>query len=66
MQRAHRICGQCGLGPVVVDELIDTMRHSTLTREQNLELFFGTFEDPSDAELCLPCAEAVAQAAGAL
>ncbi len=49
MQRAHRICGQCGLGPVVVDELIETMRHSKLTREQKLELFFGIFEDPSDA-----------------
>ena len=65
-QCAHRICEQCGLNPVVVEGLIETMQHSTLTREQSLELFFSTFEEPGDAEMCLSCAEAVLTAAGAM
>ena len=63
-RRAHRICEQCGLDPVVVDGLIDTMQHSTLTREQSLELFFSTFDEPAAAELCVPCAETIMHAAG--
>ena len=62
-QRAHRLCEGCGLGPGEVDGLIDNVRHSTLTREENLELFYGTFEDPSQAEACEPCAEAVLETA---
>ncbi len=42
-----------------VDWLIDANKNSTLTREQSLELFYATFEDPRGAELCEPCAEAV-------
>ncbi len=64
-QRAHRICQQCGLDPVVVDGLIETMRHSTLMREQSLGLFFSTFEEPAAGELCVPCAEAVLDSADA-
>ena len=43
---------------------IGNVRHSTLTREENLELFYGTFEDQANAILCEPCAEAVLDAAG--
>ena len=63
-QRAHRLCEGCGLGPGDVGGLIDNVRHSTLTREENLDLFYGTFEDQADAEACVPCAEAVLDAAG--
>ena len=42
-----------------IDGLIANVRHSTLTGEQNLELFYATFEDPSQAELCVPCVEAI-------
>ena len=45
-----------------VDELIDTARHSTLTREQNRELFVATFADSTDAEECLPCVDAILDA----
>jgi hypothetical protein len=55
----RRSQGECGLDAEDVDRIIDTVQHSTLSREENLELFLGTFEDPDDAELCLPCAEAV-------
>ncbi len=61
--RAHRLCSECGLTAGEVDGLIETMRLSTLTREENLELFYATFEDRSQAELCEPCAEAVLDAA---
>ncbi len=50
-----------------INRLIDDMEHSTLSRDQNLELFYGTFDDGDpDPELCKPCVEAVLDAAGAL
>jgi hypothetical protein len=61
--RAHRLCSECGLGVDEIDLLVDTMRHSTLTKEQNLELFYATFDDRSQANLCESCAEAVLDAA---
>ncbi len=62
-ERAHRICGECGLRSDETDQLIGDMQHSTLTREENLELFYATFEVWRDAELCEPCAQAVLDAA---
>ena len=47
-----------------IDRLIDDMRHSTLSREENLDLFRDTFERREDAELCIGCAVAVVDAAG--
>ena len=47
-----------------IDRLIDDMRHSTLSREENLDLFRDTFERREDAELCIGCAEAVLDATG--
>ena len=61
---AYRICSACGLDVAEIDQLIDTMRHSTLSREENLDLFRDTFERREDAELCIGCAEAVLDAAG--
>ena len=37
--KALRLCGECGLDVDEIDWLIDTMRHSTLTRAENLALF---------------------------
>ena len=59
IERAHRLCRVCGLEADEIDGLIANVRHSTLTGEQNLELFDATFEDPSQAELCVPCVEAM-------
>ena len=61
---AYQICGACGLERSEVDQLISDMRRGTLTREENLDLFYATFERREDAELCVGCAEAVLDAAG--
>ena len=61
--RAYRLCGKCGLGTEEINRLIDDLRHSTLGIEQNLELFYATFEDRSQADLCEPCAEVLLDAA---
>ncbi len=42
--KALRLCGECGLGVAEIDGLIDTMRHTTLTRAENLALFREQFE----------------------
>ena len=62
---AYRLCIECGLTSDEVDWLIDAHRNSTLSREQSLELFYATFEDRADAELCEPCTQAVLDAVGA-
>ncbi len=65
-QRAYWLCSECGLEVDQIDRLIDDMKHSTLARDQNLELFYGTFDDGDpDPELCKPCVDAVLDAAGA-
>ena len=63
IERAYQLCGECGLAPDEVGRLITGLKGTTLTREQAAELYRDTFEKPEDAELCLPCAEAVAEAA---
>ena len=61
--KALRLCGGCGLDVAEVDWLIDTMRHSTLTRAENLALFRAQYERPADAAYCEDCAVAVLDAA---
>ncbi len=63
-QRAHRLCDKCGLDDDEIDRLIDEFRDPRLSREQALALFFGTFENPAAAELCMSCVKAVMDAAG--
>jgi hypothetical protein len=64
-QRAYNECRPCGLTEAEIDELIDTRRHSTLSREESIELFKSTFtEDEHGPEGCMPCVEAVLEAAG--
>jgi hypothetical protein len=60
--RVHRLCRECGLDIDAIDRIIDDVRHSTLTRQENLGLFYATFQRRADAELCRPCAEAVLDA----
>jgi hypothetical protein len=59
---AYAECEPCELSKAEVDTLIDDVRRSTLTREQNRGLFIATYADKMDAEDCLPCADAVLDA----
>lgn len=59
MEVAYNECGPCELTHAEVDALIDDLQHSTLTREQNREMFIATFEDRAHAAECLPCADAI-------
>ncbi|MHC4698764.1 MAG: hypothetical protein ACYTFA_18700 [Planctomycetota bacterium] len=64
-QRAYKECRPCGLAESEIDELIDTRRHSTVSREESIELFESTFSpDETGPEDCTPCLEAVLDAAG--
>ena len=64
--RAHRLCRACGLDDAEIKWLIDAKSGTEQTREQELELFYDTFEQRAEAELCEPCAEAMLDAAGLL
>ena len=50
-----------------MDWLIDSNRHSTLTREESVALWEQTYTDDETLkaarQLCMPCAEAVLDAA---
>ncbi len=43
---------------------MDGLTDPTLSREQAPAVFFGTFENPAAAKPCLPCVQAVLDAAG--
>ena len=60
--KALRLCGECGLDPAEIDGLIDDLRHTTLTRAENLALFREQYEREADADLCEDCALAVMDA----
>ncbi len=61
--KALRLCGECGLDVAEIDQLIDDVQHSTLSRAENLALFRQPFERPADADFCQDCAVAVLDAA---
>lgn len=63
IKRAYRLCGDCGLAPDEIGRLITELEGTTLTPEQAVELYREKFDEPEDAELCAPCAEAVVEAA---
>ena len=67
VDRTSRLCGECGLSVSDVDRLIAENRASTLTRDEAVKLWEGTYSDPdvlADArELCMPCVDAVIRAA---
>ncbi len=62
VDRAYRLCGECGLPSSEVDGLIGVMRENPKTRAEKLEEFRRLFDDPLDLEYCEPCAEAVLDA----
>ena len=64
MERAYRVCSECGISNIEVAWLIGVMRESPKTREEKLEAFRVRFADPDDLTWCEPCAEAVLDAAG--
>ncbi len=64
VDRAYRLCGECGLPSSEADGLIGIMRENPKTRVEKLEEFRKLFDDPLDLEYCEPCAEAVLDAAG--
>ena len=61
--RAHRICRGCGLTDEEIDVLIDTMRGSVLTREQEVELWASTYQDAGRLaqarKECRSCVQAI-------
>ena len=58
VERAHRLCGQCGLGVDEIDWLIDDARHATIERDELVELYMMTFADRTETEGCPPCVSA--------
>ena len=64
--KALRLCGECGLDVDEIDGLIDSSRHTTLTRAQNLALFRAQYKRAADADFCQDCAVAVLDAAEAV
>ena len=61
--KAQRLCGGCGLDVAEIDQLIDDVQHSTLSRAENLALFRAQYERPADADSCQDCAVAVLDSA---
>lgn len=64
IEAACRICDSCGLLEAEVDRMIDDMRHSTLSREQLIDLYRATYTDEGDGEACIDCSNAILDAAG--
>ena len=62
-ERAYRECRACDIGVADVNRGIDDNMHSTLTREESVELYLRTFEDRTEAEPCRSCGDAVLDAA---
>ena len=60
IDRAYRLCSECGLDRAQLDQLIDDVAHSTLDRDGLIQFFDATLEPEDDhRELCMPCVEAV-------
>ncbi len=63
-KRAYRICAACGLEPDEIDRQIENKSQSTLSREEEINLYHSTGKPGDDLAPCLPCVEAVLDAAG--
>ena len=55
----YEICGECDLDKAGVDQLVDDIKHATLSRGEQLDLFRAQFEKPADAKLSESCAIAI-------
>ncbi len=70
VERAHRLCAECGLTAGEVDGLIETMQAAgeRKTRDELFEVWLDTYEVETERvqvmDLCRPCVEAVLDAAG--
>lgn len=66
VERAHRMCADCGISGEEIDALIDNGRHSRISREESIRLWEGTYEGQEDAteliELCCNCVEVIVDA----
>lgn len=66
VERAHRICTDCGISGDEVDALIDNARHSTISRENSVRLWEQTYQGQENAaelmQLCRDCVEAICDA----
>jgi hypothetical protein len=59
-ERAHRLCGECGLDRDRIEQLIGSAANSTLDRNDMIWLCEAMFEPEDDQRgLCTPCVEAV-------
>lgn len=63
LQRAYRVCKECGMYEPEIDQLIEQLRSSGLTPKESIQLWKDTAE-PNAVELCRDCAEAVVGAVG--
>ena len=63
IERAHRICKDCGLLGPEIDELIQQVRESGLTPSESIQLWKDA-ADPGAVELCRECVDAVVKAVG--
>ena len=63
LERAHRVCGDCGLLEPEIDQMIENCKGTGLTPTQLIQLL-KDIADPESFELCRPCAEAVVEVAG--
>lgn len=63
----YAICGECGLTEVEIDVMIQSKRASSLNREEQIAAWESTYDDPvelaAERDSCLPCVEAVLDAA---
>ena len=63
--KAHRLCGEWGLGDDEFDGMMDSWRGAAWTRAEALALFRRQFDRPEDAALCEDWAVGVLDAPGA-
>ncbi len=63
VERAYRLCGECGMDRAWVDRTIENITASGASREAMLRTWERTFADSGDPAweepLCQPCVDAV-------
>ncbi len=63
IEGAYWLCSECGLSHDETDQLVNDARQSTLTREEQFDVFLDAFEGRVARGVCQLCAEAVLAAA---
>lgn len=62
LEKAYKICEDCGLDKTSVDMLIENYHGSGLNPTDAIQLLKDTSETPESFELCKSCADAVIEA----